>query len=45
MVHIRKLGQHKKDTFEETKVSKYLNEEFLTSINDGYSSESVSIYT
>lgn len=32
----QKIGQHKKDTFEETKVSKYLNEEFLQSINDEF---------
>lgn len=36
VIFSQKLGQHKKDTFEETKVSKYLNEEFLTSINDGF---------
>ena len=34
VIFSQKIGQHKKDTFEDTKIYEYLNTEFLASIND-----------
>lgn len=34
VIFSQKIGQHKKDTFEGTKIYEYLNTEFLDSIND-----------
>ena len=34
VIFSKKIGQHKKDTFEDTKIYEYLNTDFLASIND-----------